>query len=832
MKRVKIAVAALATMLCAANAMAVNIVGGDNVAMSYDGADYTVLSVTNDARLSVLEAGEIDVLLVGGGGGGGKSYEAGGGAGGGAGGFVYQKSIYVGVGDYDVIVGRGGQVEVNGGDTKAFGFTAYGGGHGARHRNQLAPGDGGSGGGGTAAFGSTGETSGQALHVADGNEGHDGALAVNYAGSGGGGGAGEAGHASVSYGGGGGGNGKVCSITGRAVWYAGGGAGTYGSENNGGWVVDEVTGDGKGGKGGGGNAGCAGVDGLGGGGGGDAKGGDGVVIVRLRRAAPPDSADFVLSGADETIVLSNGTASVFRNSGRLTVVGSGCVEMLLVGGGGGGGKAQTEGGGGGGGAGGVIHKESVYLTPGVYDIVVGAGGGVSTNGEDTTALGFTAHGGGCGANNRKYTNGGGGGSGGGGSAAYDGTPSEVGSALYAEELNLGFPGATSSHYRRPGGGGGAGGAGKSSLSTKAGGAGGVGVQCSITGTNVWYAGGGAGSHGAEGYTPDATDSTTGDGFGGLGGGGDANKPGEDGYGGGGGGGAKGGSGVVIIRTSKACYPEQYDDAEGGVKYRRNGYFIHEFRESGTFTMPAHAGMVDILLVGGGGGGGLSSTEGGGAGGGAGGFVFREAVFVGAGVHTIAVGDGGAVGANGGDSTAFGLVAHGGGNGARNRNQSPQAGSGGSGGGASAAFGTTGEIGPVGKALGTDGNLGHDGGSVPETAGGFRYRRPGGGGGAGEPGHESVKYGGGGGDGLLCNISGKEVWYAGGGAGTYGAEDKDGWTVDEATGDGRGGKGGGGNAGCSGTDGLGGGGGGDAKGGSGIVIIRYKANPSGFQLIFR
>ena len=213
-----------------------------------------------------------------------------------------------------------------------------------------------------------------------------------------------------------------------------------------------------------------------------------------------------------------------------------------------------------------------------------------------------------------------------------------------------------------------------------------------------------------------------------------------------------------------------------------------------------AGQIDILLIGGGGGGGLSQTEGGGAGGGAGGFVYKQSFNVTSGTYEVKVGKGGAVGVSGGDSTAFGLIAYGGGNGAKNRNTGT-AGNGGSGGGASAAF--DGTVGQIGEASYTAmDNVGHDGGVA------LNYRRPGGGGGAGEAGHTSVAYGGGGGKGKICSITGRAVWYAGGGAGTYGSEDKGGWIVDEATGDGKGGLGGGGNAGCAGADGFGGGGGGE------------------------
>ena len=48
----------------------------------------------------------------------------------------------------------------------------------------------------------------------------------------------------------------------------------------------------------------------------------------------------------------------------------------------------------------------------------------------------------------------------------------------------------------------------------------------------------------------------------------------------------------------------------------------------------------------------------------------------------------------------------------------------------------------------------------------------------------------------------------------------------------GGAGGGGAGGDSGVDGLGGGGGGNAKGGSGVVIIRYRRPKRGFAVIVK
>ena len=77
----------------------------------------------------------------------------------------------------------------------------------------------------------------------------------------------------------------------------------------------------------------------------------------------------------------------------------------------------------------------------------------------------------------------------------------------------------------------------------------------------------------------------------------------------------------------------------------------------------------------------------------------------------------------------------------------------------------------------------------------------------------------GGDGLAIGITGESVYYAGGGA----AARLDG------NNNAQGGLGGGGGymntVGSAGTDGLGGGGAGGFRGGSGVVIIRYRFAPS-------
>ena len=108
------------------------------------------------------------------------------------------------------------------------------------------------------------------------------------------------------------------------------------------------------------------------------------------------------------------TYHTFTSPGTLTVTGVGEVELFLIGGGG----SSGGGAGGGGGAGAVIYRKTVPVTAGSYSIVVGAGGLGSYDdgytspdqpvpaswytpgafiGQDSTALGFTADGGGSGS---------------------------------------------------------------------------------------------------------------------------------------------------------------------------------------------------------------------------------------------------------------------------------------------------------------------------------------------------------------------------------------------------------------------------------------------------
>ena len=242
----------------------------------------------------------VQYLLVGGG-GGAPGYGGSDGGGGGAGGFL-TGTTKLPIGTYHIEVGKGGAGgnynlraagyandgehgtspgARNGGDSKFYQFTAFGGGAGSLAGSGVGgAGNGGSGGGGT--DGSNSKGPGSSLN-SQGNAGGTGAGSGNGKAGGGGGGAGGVGGNGTNGNGGNGGAGLASSISGSSVTYAGGGAGCVYTGTSG-----------TGGSGGGGAAksynagdGVSGTDGLGGGGGAVAtlnndggRGGNGVVILR------------------------------------------------------------------------------------------------------------------------------------------------------------------------------------------------------------------------------------------------------------------------------------------------------------------------------------------------------------------------------------------------------------------------------------------------------------------------------------------------------------------------------------------------------------------------
>jgi hypothetical protein len=254
-------------------------------------------------------------------------------------------------------------------------------------------------------------------------------------------------------------------------------------------------------------------------------------------------------------------------------------------------------------------------------------------------------------------------------------------------------------------------------------------------------------------------------------------------------------------------------SSGGIVTENDGFRIHTFKSSGTFSIQ-ESQEVDVLVVAGGGGGGYNYGAGGGAGG-----LIEETITVSPGSYTVVIGAGGAGGFNSGkinsvkgeNSNVFSFDAIGGGAGMNSGINRLGGSTGGSGGGGSAqATGFTGTT-----------DQGNNGGN-----GGASNGKGGGGGGAGG-------VGGNGGDDTGTSTEGgvggpgKEVFgsfYAGGGGGgDFGGNNN----VGGVGGGGAGGSGNGGFSGSPGTPNTGGGGGGaghlggnGGAGGSGIVIIRY------------
>jgi len=338
-KATKTCLVGLASVVSSLIASAVQVVPDSN-AMATLVSDKMVLTYKQSGTLRVTEGGKVRLLLVGGGGGGGARATAGTdsfeGAGGGAGGVVYQDEFVLEAGEYAINIGKGGEVNGSaqasayGGNTTAFGLTAYGGGFGAKGCHFTNPGSGACGGGATANWNemNAGQSisGGQAIRGTEGNLGYAGGAGKHVYDAAGGGGAGGVGGDGIN---GSGGIGYLCDITGTEVYYAGGGAANPGA----------------GGLGGGGNPGNAGIDGSGGGGGSGAKCGSGVVILSFECTGTFMSDDFELTGGTRTFLLeTNATVVSFKESGTLRVKGKGIVEMLMIGGGGGGGKSVDNGG--------------------------------------------------------------------------------------------------------------------------------------------------------------------------------------------------------------------------------------------------------------------------------------------------------------------------------------------------------------------------------------------------------------------------------------------------------------------------------------------------------
>ena len=245
-------------------------------------------------------------------------------------------------------------------------------------------------------------------------------------------------------------------------------------------------------------------------------------------------------------------------------------------------------------------------------------------------------------------------------------------------------------------------------------------------------------------------------------------------------------------------------AVGGVKTTSGIYTIHTFKTSGTlqvFTTEPFT-METLVVAGGGGGGSLRAAGGGGAGG----FISSSYTFGSNKTVAVVVGAGGAVSSNGGDSVFDIIRAYGGGGGGDGEGGNNSGNHGGSGGGAGFKGGCCAGTGTVGQ--GRIGGNNRWGNWIAGGGGGGI----GGVGGAGTGNNQGV--GGAGGVGKYSLINGVNTPYSGGGGGNG----------EHAGGGGSVGGGGAGNtnanAGTAGVINRGGGGGGLARGGSGIVIVRY------------
>ena len=279
-------------------------------------------------------------------------------------------------------------------------------------------------------------------------------------------------------------------------------------------------------------------------------------------------------------------------------VSTSSVTYLAVAGGGPGANVSgnSRGGGGGGGAGGMITGTTAVAGGVSYTITIGAGGAATAspttqppNGANTTIGSLvTAVGGGAGGSNNLTPPGGSGdgqgyaggsGGGGGGNATIIAGGAGTNGQGYAG--GQGTAGGTS--YGGGGGGGGAGAVGNNAGTSTAG-AGGVGLASSITGSSVYYAGGG-GAGGTD-ATGGASGGNGGGGNGGANGGngtsGTANRGGGGGAGGCAGGAAgNGGSGIVVI-----SYSNTYKAATCTGTYAQTtsgGNYIYTFTGSGTIT---------------------------------------------------------------------------------------------------------------------------------------------------------------------------------------------------------------------------------------------------------
>ena len=524
-----------------------------------------------------------EVLVVGGGGGGGNNV----GGGGGAGAALYSSVFSIPAGSYTITVGGGGAPDTNGSSSIFSSLTAVGGGRGGTWRG-VSGASGGCGGGGGPDSGIGGA----------GTVGFAGGNPQGF-GAGGGGGMGGAGLNAVTGQnvGGGGGLGATYSVGAASYLVCGGGAGSS-------YRTSSIVAAGGSGIGGGGANSELGPGptnptpntGSGGGGGaGGTSGASGIIVIALIPYLSEGGGALTTTGSSQITLGSSsiralgGVTTIYNSYKIHTFATAGTatftvtppnaltVKVLVVGGGGGGG-ATTNLYGGGGGAGGLVYSRTMSLTPGTYQVVVGAGGPTETVGGNSTFNGLVAYGGGYGgASTTAGGNGGCGGGGGGVLSSVGGTGSQ------------GFGGSQGNAQNVGGGGGGGMGAGGATSRPLAGAGtngfrGGDGAQVQITGTPTYYAGGGGGG-GGNGVSGGAVG---GEGGGGTGGGTTTATAGTAGLGGGGGAGAAGGSGTVIMAY---LLPGQIDTVTTPTVIAGLIFWMDGADPAGTGVLPANGASI-------------------------------------------------------------------------------------------------------------------------------------------------------------------------------------------------------------------------------------------------
>lgn len=532
---------------------------------------------------------------------------------------------------------------------------------------------------------------------------------------------------------------------------------------------------------------------------------------------------FVGTAGGNVTSIDGATYHVFTSPGTFISNETLTAEVLMVGGGGGGaGSIGPSGAGGGGGGGGILHGP-LDIVAGTYPIVIGGGGNAGPpnasggSGDNTTAFGFTALGGGGGGSGRTITGDGNsavqgvpGGSGGGGGGDTNGTTHGDGNQTPAGTLTgYGKPGGGSfggGQGDASGGGGGSGqlGAPGSQPDGATGGSGGnggpgglargfssfpgPGLAPTVTTSPQWaefvregyYAGGGGGSGNTSDTSPSYKPDASVDGGGGSGRGKQpyvptddyvAQKDGIANTGGGGGGscglaspGGAGGSGIVIIRTTVGpgaplplSDPSYGFVAAGGSEFEPgDGYYYHVFTTPGEFVVNKTDLVVDYVVIAGGGEPGPSYNPGWGGrgGGGAGGFRSFENQTLNS-PQTVVVGASGSGNPAGrdGQPSSFGSVSATGGGYGGYGENSSSTRSGGTGGSGGGGRGPKSNDGNGGPFPGSPGNAG--GYSPPEG-----NRGGGGGGSSNFPGGYGGGGGGAGGSGGPGGNGGKGVFLLG------------------------------------------------------------------------